>query len=91
MSGTRSRAGWCVLGTSDEDPDSRLWRDRRSQSLAFWQLVGLYATSDVNAESSPTSLMERLIGQLSDADSLLSQALDSTRSSRDRTAAGAMS
>ncbi|KPM56418.1 hypothetical protein ACG83_00135 [Frankia sp. R43] len=34
-------AHWSALF---EDPDSRLWRDRRTQALAFWQLTGLYAT-----------------------------------------------
>jgi len=33
-----------------EDRGAGLWRDRRSQALGFWQLAGLYATTDVGAE-----------------------------------------
>jgi hypothetical protein len=33
-----------------QDRAAALWRDRRSQALAFWQLAGLYATTDVAAE-----------------------------------------
>jgi hypothetical protein len=31
-----------------QDPESRVWKDRRTQSLAFWQLVGLYVTTDAD-------------------------------------------
>jgi hypothetical protein len=41
-----------------QDPGSRLWRDRRSQSLAFWQLVGLYATTGVDAEPLADIMMQ---------------------------------
>jgi hypothetical protein len=32
------------------DPQSAVWKDRRTQSLAFWQLVGMYATTTVDAD-----------------------------------------
>jgi hypothetical protein len=31
-----------------DDPTARIWWDRRTQALAFWQLVGLYATTSTN-------------------------------------------
>lgn len=102
------------------DPCSPLWCDRRSQSLAFWQLVGVYATTCVDADiiadvvmqvqlkgawatidaarSQPSALltdrgrafllmldgmMERQIGKLSEAERLLSQALESSALTRD--------
>lgn len=33
-----------------EDSSATLWKDRRVQALAFWQLVGLYASTDVEAD-----------------------------------------
>ncbi|MCL9759193.1 hypothetical protein [Frankia sp. AiPa1] len=38
---SRLVAYWSALFN---DPDSALWQDRRTQALAFWQLVGLYST-----------------------------------------------
>jgi hypothetical protein len=48
-----SAAEWAEIGrrlvshwsAQFDDPESLIWRDRRTQSLAFWQLVGLYATT----------------------------------------------
>jgi tetratricopeptide (TPR) repeat protein len=36
--------------TQFQSDSSTLWSDRRRQSLAFWQLATLYATTDVDAE-----------------------------------------
>lgn len=95
------------------DNSAELWRDRRSQALAFWQLCGLYATTDVDADvlaevimmvqmqgvwstfdagrDQPDQLvnhrggglltaldgvMERQVGELSETDRLLSEAVD---------------
>ena len=33
-----------------DDPSGPIWKDRRTRALAFWQLVGLYATTDVDAD-----------------------------------------
>jgi tetratricopeptide (TPR) repeat protein len=33
-----------------QDDEAAIWRDRRAQALAFWQLVNLYATTDVEAD-----------------------------------------
>lgn len=97
-----------------DDMESAVWRDRRTQALAFWQFIDLYATTDVQAEaladiimqvqlhgvwatidaarSQPEALltnrgralllvldgmMERQIGALTEADRLLSEALES--------------
>lgn len=38
---------WSTQFQSDA---AALWRDRRTQALAFWQLATLYATTDVDAE-----------------------------------------
>jgi tetratricopeptide (TPR) repeat protein len=40
------------------DMDSPVWRDRRTQALAFWQFVDLYATTDVQAEGLADIIMQ---------------------------------
>jgi tetratricopeptide (TPR) repeat protein len=41
-----------------QDMESPIWRDRRTQSLAFWQFAGLYATTDVPAEGLAYIIMQ---------------------------------
>jgi tetratricopeptide (TPR) repeat protein len=40
------------------DPDSPVWRDRRTQALAFWQFTDLYATTDVAADGLADIIMQ---------------------------------
>lgn len=56
------------------DPDSPVWRDRRTQALAFWQFTDLYATTDVAADSLADIIMQvQLHGTWATIDAACSQ------------------
>jgi len=56
------------------DTGSPLWRDRRTQALAFWQFVDLYATTGVRADGLADIIMQvQLHGKWATIDAARSQ------------------